>query len=148
MRNTVRLLLLGLLPLAVGYLINYVLMLLPFPLFFGSLLPLLLWAWLSGRMADSSENALLQALLLNAFGLVMLLLALLQELVLGAYWENILGLFSQLFFLTGLPLASVLLRPLTSTASLWPFYGASWLFLFLASLAGILLYRRKRQKKS
>ena len=147
MKNMVRLLLLGLMPLAVGYLMNYVLMLLPFPLFFGSLLPLLLWAWLSGRMADSSESALLQALLLNAFGLLMLLLVLLQELILGAYWENILGLFSQLFFLTGLPLASVLFRSLTATTSLWPFYGASWLFLYLTSLAGILFYRRKKQKK-
>lgn len=147
MKRTVRLLLLGMLPLAVGYLMNYMLMLLPFPLLFGSLVPLILWAWLSGRMADVSESALLQALLLNAFGLLMLLLALLQELILGGYWENTAGLFSQLFFLTGLPLASVLLRPLTATASLWPFYGASWLFLFLTSLAGILLYRWRRQKK-
>ena len=147
MKRTARLLLLGMLPLAVGYLRNYLLMLLPFPLFFGSLVPLLLWAWLSGKMADLSENIWMQALLLNAFGLLMLLLTLLQELLLGGYWQNVLGLFSQVFFLTGLPLASVLLRPLTATQALWPFYLASWLFLFLLSLAGIWLTRRRRSKK-
>ncbi len=147
MGRVFRLLFLGLLPLAVGYLMNFVMMLLPAPLLFGSILPLMVWAWLCGRFADGRRSVPGQAALMNAPGLVMLALVLIQEIGLGAYWQNTLGLFSQLYFLTGLPLAATLLRFLP-TERIWPYYIAVWLMLFGLSLLGCWQKRRQEIKKS
>lgn len=144
MRHVFRLLFLGLIPLAVGYLLNYVLMALPFPLLFASVIPLIVWAWLCGCFADGRRSVFGQAALMNAPGLVMLALVLVQEIGLGAYWQNSVGLFSQLYFLSALPLAVTLLNLLPGTISrLWPYYIVSWLLFFGLSLLGCRLKKRR-----
>ena len=90
MAKTCKLLLLGLIPLAAGYALNYIL-LLPLPLngFLMAILEavlLFLWGYLAYRVSSPEKKPLWQAFLLCAVGLVMLGLGLYQVPGQGAYW--------------------------------------------------------------
>ena len=94
----------GALPLFLGFLLDRLLLAFPasgmvrVPL---SVLLLFAWGYFAFRLSDSLQNAVLQAFLLCAFGLLMLALTLYQELVMGSYWGNILGYGTQMFFFRG-----------------------------------------------
>ena len=107
-----------------------------------SILLLLAWEWVSYRLADPSESLLRQALLLCAFGLVMLALILYQELIRGAYWQNWLGIGSQWFFLPWISLAATAVSPFVKILNVWLVDIVCWMALFLASCLGCLIKRR------
>ena len=149
MPKTVTLLLLGILPLAGGFALNFM-MFLPIPgfVFFPVQLALLaLWGYLAYRVSAPRKSAFAQALALCAFGLAMLALVLYQELVMGEYWGNLAGFGTQMYFLPVLSVAVSVLQPFlrafTEVVRVWPLYIAVWVLLFLAGLAGCCLKRRR-----
>ena len=89
-------------PLAVGYGLNHAMLNLPIPILVIAILGLcllFLWGYFSYRIASRDKNPFLQACWVCAFGFLMLLLVLYQELVLGRYWFNLFGTAPQLYFL-------------------------------------------------
>lgn len=146
----VPLILLGVLPLPLGYLLNYAMwhFSLSGALLTGvNLLLLLLWGCLAYWFSSPKGNPLLQALLLCSVGLVVLVLVLFQEVVLERYWFNSVGIGSQMFFLPFIslgftvsnPLASLLMSPIR----MWPGYVAAWLLMLAAAWVGC--YRKQRR---
>lgn len=102
MKRNIALLLLGILPLPLGYALNFVILSLPSSSILLSAVSigfLLLWVLLARRVSAREGQPIVQALLLSAFGLLMLLLVFYQELVMGRYWFNLLGAAPQLYFL-------------------------------------------------
>ena len=151
MAKTCKLLLLGLIPLAAGYALNYIL-LLPLPLnsFLMAILEavlLFLWGYLAYRVSSPEQKPLWQAFLLCAVGLVMLGLGLYQVPGQGAYWPNFLGIACQMYFLPFLTLTATLLAPLFQLVmpvlEIWPHYIAIWIAMFLVSCIGCVLRRRR-----
>ena len=135
----------GAAPLLLGLLFNYVLLYLPVP---GVLLIVLecgllaAWGCAAFRLSDPKKNPLVQAFLLSGFGLAMLALVLYQELVLGQYWGNFLGLGTQVFFLPFLTAAASVVSPFMEIVRIWPMYIVTWICLFLIGCAGCLIKRR------
>lgn len=132
-------------PLAIGYGLNYVVLNFPVPGFLMNLFEICLlffWGYFSYHIASRERNPILQACLFCAFGFLMLLLVLFQELVLGNYWFNVFGTASQLYFLPLFSLAATVLRfslslfvPITR---IWPYCIVVWGCMFVASCVGCL----------
>lgn len=131
---------LGFLPLGVGFLQNAYMMArmdtLP-PLMLIALGTLLLWGLLSYLTFDGKSRVLSQTLAFSAASLLALALVLVQELLLGHYWPNWAGVASQFFFLPLINLTGIL--PLHY---LWLDDVVISLVLFFISLA----ICRKKQK--
>lgn len=150
MRKTRKLLAAGLLPLAAGYVCNYLMLLLPLPgVFFFSLsfVFVLLWGYLAYRLADPKQNAFVQSGMMCVFGVFMLALVLYQELVLGQYWLNLVGTGTQMYFLPLLSATSTVFSPIISllmpVMRIWPFYVCELLSMFVISVIGCWLKKRK-----
>lgn len=112
MARTIKLVLLGFVPLVIGYALNYAM--LSWPLYGWKLniisaALLLLWGLLAYCAAAPGKSPAVQALLMCAFGILMLLLVLCQELVFGQYWPGVVGLSTQMYFLPLMSLSSGLL---------------------------------------
>ena len=152
-RKTMQLLGMGIVPLITGFiLMAWLIPALPaaglrlLPVL--SVLLLLAWGFAAYKLFDPSGNIPGQALLLCAFGLLMLLLTLIQELAVGHYWDGPLGLLPQAFFLPWHALASAAVS-LLSAAVTGPLSISAWgcaavilLALFAAGCAGFLARRR------
>lgn len=144
MAKTVRLICVGILPLLAGFLLNWILSVFPIHGFVAGMVSVLLligWGYLACKLSDPDRSLLVQSVLMCAFGLVMLLLVLYQEIVLKAYWGNTFGSATQMFFLPWLTLASSVISPFVSRV--WPMYVLIWFGLFAASCAGCSLKRQK-----
>ncbi len=144
MAKTVRLICVGVLPLLAGFLLNWILPVFPIHGFVAVMVSVLLligWGYLACKLSDPDRSLPMQSFFMCAFGLVMLLLVLYQELVLKAYWGNTFGLATQMFFLPWLTLASSVISPFVSRV--WPMYVLIWVGLFAASCAGCSLKRQK-----
>ena len=102
------------------------------------------WVYLSYKCTIGWQDLLPQVLWLNLFGFVMLILALFQELILGSYWMNYLGMATQLYFLPGLAFVSVLVGRHMPVITLPAMYTAEMVALFLFSLLGSWLKSKKR----
>lgn len=145
MLDAVKIFCAGMSPLLAGILFNYLLMYLPV----WSLLMLLeivliaAWVYLAFKVSKSGKNPFIQASLLSAFGLLMLALALFQELVMGRYWLNLIGIGPQLFFLPFVTLASLITVPFMDVIRPWPAYIVIWAGLFLTGWMGCWIKRRK-----
>lgn len=147
MMKTLRLIGFGITPLAIGFLLNWVMLALPiingFLYMLLSLVLLILWGYFAYKLSEPAYNSIIQSLLLCAFGLVMLALVLYQELVLGAYWGNIIGFATQMFFLPWISLVSTIMSPLMGVFRLWPLYIAIWAILFIVSYIGCIIKKRR-----
>ena len=145
-----KLLLLGLAPLPAGYLLDYAMTVLSLSgaavVGLGVLLPLL-WGCLAFLAASPRKKPIRQALALCAFGLAALALVLFQELALGRYWGNFLGIGSQLFFLPFLSLGFSIADPVAglflSPMRVWPGYIAAWLLMLALAWAGCAFRKRR-----
>ena len=99
MKEKLLVLLMGCSPFLIGRLQDFVMMNTFIPLTFISCLMLLLWGgfgMLSLHLMNERKTALL---LLNTPAAVVLLLILVQEWVVGAYWFNFVGTYTQMFYL-------------------------------------------------
>lgn len=101
---------------------------------------LVLWGafafWFRGKLAKTGQVLLL----LNLIPAVVLVLLGVQELVFGAYWGNLVGVWTQLYYLP-LIYAGHLLA--SWTPSMLVSYAACFLLLAAASLAGCKLRERR-----
>lgn len=150
MRKTIKLIFLGMIPLVVGYALNFAAPLLPVSGLILSVIEvglLFLWGWLAYRASSPEKNSVVQALLLCSFGLLLLVLALYQELVMGQYWKNFIGSVTQIYFVPFLTIAAAaltsLVRLFLPTDQVWPFYVAIWGCMFAVSYAGCFIKSRK-----
>lgn len=142
----------GFIPLILGYVFNFVMLNLHINgmlmLFVGAAL-LLLWGYLAYKVADAGKSCAIQALILNAVGLIMLLLVLYQEIVMGQYWSGFVGLAGQLYFLPLLSIASTVFTQIFNlfmpVVRIWPFYVAVWICMFAAGLIGCMKKRKNGQ---
>lgn len=144
MKRTVKLILIGTIPLWVGIVLNSILSVATMPIFIVGAFLMGCWCFLSYKCAIGWEDLLPQALWLNLFGFVMLALALLQELVLGGYWISYLGMATQLYFLPCLGFVTVLIGRHMETINLPALFAAETVFLFLFSLLGCWLKSKKK----
>lgn len=146
MHKAMKLLGVGILPLILGFLFNWLMRLLPINRFVYILLGLLLlliWGYCSFKLSDPAKNSILQAFFMCAFGLLMLILVLCQEVIFGAYWNNVIGLATQMFFLPWLSLATVVVSPFMNVIKIWLMDIVIWISLFAASSAGCFLRQRR-----
>ena len=122
--------LLGFVPLGIGILQNAYMTAhmdtLP-PLKLIALGTLLIWGLFCYLTADSNSKARSQVLALNAANFLALVLVLVQELLVGHYWINAVGMASQLFFL-----------PLIHLAAFFPLHYI-WLYDVVISLVLLLI---------
>ena len=144
MKRIVKLILIGTLPLWIGILLNSILTVASMPIVIVSAFFMGAWVYLSYKCTIGWQDLLPQVLWLNLFGFVMLILALFQELILGSYWMNYLGMATQLYFLPGLAFVSVLVGRHMPVITLPAMYTAEMVALFLFSLLGSWLKSKKR----
>ncbi len=136
----------GILPLFLGFLLNWTMLAFPVTGFITLLLALLfllMWGYLSFQLSASAKSPVLQAFLMCAFGLLMLALVLYQELVMGRYWSGLAGFGPQMFFLPWISLASLVVRPFMSVVRMWPIYIVIWIGLFITSCIGCKMKQAK-----
>ena len=134
----------GLLPFAAGYGMHWMMTAYPdlrLPYGLIGLVFLLLWggiAFLAGIFARRSTS--LTIVCMNGVALVVLVLLGIQELVLGAYFSNAAGVWTQLYFLPLLRLGF----SLTSWSSrVFAADAAAWLLMVAVSYLVFLLGRRQ-----
>ena len=136
-------LLIGTVPLWVGYVLNAVLTVMPIPVAFISVLYLLLWMLLCYKSCVSQGNPLTQAAYFCGFGFAMLLLVAYQTLIRKAMWISWFGLATQLYFLPGLLPAATVLSPFLKTTTMLPIFITEMAILFLLALIGCNLKKKK-----
>ena len=144
MNSTAKQLCLGILPLLVGILYNYAIVFLPFPIFFMSILFVVLWLVLCYMAANPEKNAALQTARMCLFGAVMLALVLYQELVQGSYWRNPIGSLSQIYFLPAMSFFGSFITPFLDVIRTFPIYIASYIGMCLICLGACLVKIRKK----
>lgn len=113
------LVLIGLVPLAIGYLLNHLVMTIWFyelpsgllPL--GSLAVLALWFIIGRAFARFYNSKWQPILLLNSAAIVALILVLAQTFTGGGFWLNWLGIASMFFYLPLITLAGIMLNVLS-----------------------------------
>lgn len=136
----------GILPLILGFLLNRLMWTLPITGFISislGLLLLLAWGYCSFKLSNPIKSPILQAFLMCAFGLLILVLVLYQEIIRGAYWGNVIGLGTQVFFLPWLSLAFTVISPFLNVVRVWPMYIVIWIGLFITSCVGCLMKQHK-----
>ncbi len=137
------LLLLGFTPFVLGRLLDWVITVgfpnTVFPFLLIGLVMLFVWflfAFYFGRYAQTTMQAIV---LLNLPALFVLVMLGIQELVLGYYWLNAVGLYTQLFYLpffrTGIMLTSW-------SSSIFLAYCASFIVMLTVSFLGCKIYQR------
>lgn len=142
---TILLIVLGLLPFALGGLTNWLMvansyMLPPALLLVISLIALLFWAVLAYVTKKYIRDTKKVMLCLHVVPLIMLLLLGIQELLLHQYWTNFFGMLTQLYYLPLLRLGTILIGWLS--ASLFPIYCVAFLLMAVAAFAGCKLQRK------
>lgn len=143
---TVLLVILGLLPFVAGGLMNHSMLAHPDtlpPFLLIGLLLLLGWGLISFfavRRGGCVETVVLS---LNAVAALVLVLLGVQELILGAYWTNAAGAWTQYFYL---PLLNLGFTLTSWSHSVFPAYAAAFVLLAAASALGCVLGKRSRSE--
>ncbi len=134
----------GTLPFLLGYILNLMILYVPylfgFLLIFLNILFLIFWGYLAYRIALPDRSPWLQALQFNTAGVICLILLMTQRYMLGQYLPNMIGFLPQIYFLPSLSAAVTLFHPVLSlitpvldTVMGWPL---SFLCMFVSSLIG------------
>ena len=139
----------GLIPLALGWLLNYLMNV--SSLFSGitgliiAIALLFFWGLLAYETNRMDRSSFTHAFKMNFIGLIMLVLVLIQELVLGSYWPNFIGVSSQFYFLPCLSVAfriEGLFSLFFSLMQIWFSYALVYVLMFAVSYIGSRLRRR------
>ena len=128
------LILLGAMPLGLGWLVNWYMNLHPEtfpPLFIIGLAFLLAWGFASWKMNKKMLETGTVLLVKHAIAAIMLVLVTIQ-LITGNYWVSYLGIASQMFFMPVLYVGAVFFN----WAGTFGIYFASFLLMLLASFIG------------
>ena len=149
MRSEVKLALVGIAPLAAGYLLNFIWTLADaisgIAILLLGVMFLALWGYAAYKLSSNDKKILPQVLSMCAFAALMLLLVLYQEIVRNAYLGSIIGSLSQLYFLPWLTLASSFFVPFAGFVDvlrIWPAYIIVFVLLFAISFLGI--YKKRK----
>ena len=151
MKYMLKLFLVGVFPLILGIAKNYLLPLLPisgFIMLLIDLLVLILWGYLSFKVATSEYNSVVQSVILCSFGLLMLGLVLYQELTMNGYFDNVIGFIPQMFFLPFISIPTMFILPNMDKIVLSPIYIGVWICLFVVSNVGCYIKCRKNNSHS
>ncbi|MGM9522707.1 MAG: hypothetical protein ACI3VB_09545 [Oscillospiraceae bacterium] len=143
MNKTIKILLLSLIPLILGYLINIFIFVIPTSLF--SLIQyvfLVLWGVLAYFLLEDGESLLKNVLLQNVLAALFLVLLLIQELAVKAYWQNLIGTISQLYY-TPILVPAFFIAGFFNTSGIWLAYIFEFILMLAVSLTGCLIKRRK-----
>ena len=130
----IALVLIGAMPLGLGWLINWYMTIHPEtfpPLFIVGAALLLAWGVVSWRVNRRMLNTGLVVLSQNAVGAVMLLLVGIQSLQ-GAFWENLVGVMSQMFYMPMLYFSNIFFRWM----GMFGIFFASFAMMLLVSFIG------------
>ncbi len=130
---------LGVLPFAVGNIQNYYMLIYthslpPYALISASFF--LVWGCIAFILNKNGKRTKQIVIFLNLIAALDLLLVGAQELIFHAYWSNIIGLWSQLFYLPLIHLGFSLTK---FSHSVFPAYAASFILMICAAFAGCKL---------
>ena len=135
----------GTLPFLLGYILNLMILYIPFLtgflLIFLNILFLIFWGYLAYKIALPDRSVWLQTLQFNTAGILCLILLMTQRYMLGQYLPNMIGFLPQMNFLPSLSAAVTLFHPILSlfpvinTAMGWPL---CLLCMVIASLIGFI----------
>lgn len=133
---------LGLIPFALGGFMNWVMMtcsnIIPsFALF--AIVTLLMWVSIAFIVKPYIKNTTKIVIGLNLVAFVVLVLVGIQELLLHAYWQNVIGIWTQFYYL---PLLNIGFRLTDWSHSVFSAYCAAFLLLVIATLLGCKLRKR------
>jgi len=133
---TILLIALGCLPFAFGGVLNWYMLqyvdTTP-PLFLIGVLFLVLWSAIAFLMWPRMESTRKTVLWLHLAALLVLILLGVQELIVGAYWSNAVGLWTQLFYLPVIPIGFSLTM---WSGSMLPAYLVSFGLMAVVSVIG------------
>lgn len=148
MRTLLRILL-GCVPLVLGYAVDQSLLAFDLPLLTASLIFLGAWGALSFLLCRSRSSAFVSACVVQLPALIVLLLTLYQELARGAYFSALFVRLPQWFFLPVLPVAGKIctsapqLAGALTASRLWPAYVIGFFLMLVVSWAGGKLKPRR-----
>ena len=134
--------LLGCVPLALGYAMDRSLLTFPLPLLTVSLIFLGAWFILSFLLCRSRRSAFVSACVVQLPSLIAVLLVLYQELMQGYYFSGLLGTLPQLMFLPVLPAAAKICYSVPQLAGtvtdlrIWPAYIIGFFLMLVVAWAG------------
>ena len=138
MKEKLLVLLMGCSPFLIGRLQDFVMMNTFIPLTFISCLMLFLWGGFGMLSLSLMNERKTSLLLLNTPAAVVLLLILVQEWIVGAYWFNFVGTYTQMFYL---PFISLGFRLTFWADTVVPAYIAAFILLILTS---VFVYMKKK----
>ena len=128
MKKAIYLMLMGLLPMALGALVNVIVTSVQMPVFLISLAALFVWYFMSHKMCYSMADFYA----LNAPATIFIILIAVQELVLHSYIGGV-GVMCQMFFLPFLSVGATLLGGL---GNMFAIYFGSYAVMLLCSFIG------------
>ena len=135
--------LLGLLPLPIGYLTKWCMMTVfydvGFPYGWVGIFMLGLWCLLGYLFCRHANTSSRTVIFLNAPALIALLLIMVQELILKAYWPNFVGVAVQFFYL---PVLGVSYRLAFWAHTMPPVYFVAFILMVGASALGCYLSKK------
>ena len=130
---------LGALPFVIGgiqnwYMLTYMDSVLPFGLISVSFF--LVWGCIAFFLNSNRQRTKEIVIFLNLIAALDLLLVGIQELIFHAYWMNVIGAWSQLFYL---PMVNLGFRLTNWSHSVFPAYAVSFVLMVVLSFAGCKL---------
>jgi len=133
---------LGLIPFALGGFMNWIMTnysntIPPFALF--AVVTLLIWVSIAFIVKPYIKNTTKIVIGLNLVAFVVLVLVGIQELFLHAYWQNVIGIWTQFYYL---PLLIIGFRLTDWSHSVFSAYCTAFLLLVTATLLGCKLRKR------
>ena len=143
MKKLIILNLLGFIPLFIGIIMNYIIMqdvILSFNLI--GFIFIILWIFVGYKTEGIEETPAKTSISIHIPAAFALILVLFQELILGQYWFNILGMLTQLFFL---PLISIGSYLTFWTPRIWPVYIVAFLIMLGSYYIGIRIKKRRQR---
>jgi hypothetical protein len=137
-------LLIGIVPLILGYLVNYFMYISSAPLFIIYFAGWIIWFFAGMYSIKLFDKKIEPLLLLNAPAFFFLLLILYQEIGVGYYWPNLLGVIPQLYYTPFIYVGFSITQMLQRT-----FYAclASFICMLVVSFIGRFVGEYQRRKE-
>ena len=130
----ISLVILGAMPLAVGWLLNWYMTIHPEtfpPMFIIALVMILAWGCVSWRMNRKMMDTGAVMVAQNLIAAVMMILVTVQ-IIAGSFWENMIGILSQMFFMPTLYMGAVFFNWM----GMFGIYFSCFVLMVLASFIG------------
>lgn len=143
----ITMIIIGFIPFLIGGILNGIMLKAPTilpPLLLIGILYLLLWGFGANRLRPHSKNTLTLLVCMNAPAGIVLILLGIQEILLGQYFSNAVGLWTQYFYL---PLLSIGYQLTFWSTSAFAAYCASFLLMIVTAFIGCRVCSGKNHRK-